>query len=60
MKTRSRARRGIALGVGVTLITSGIAGLTATHGNAASKITSALAIIAGLAFLTMARSKAST
>ena len=57
MKTRSRARRGVALGVAVVLILSGIAGLTAAHGVAASKITSALAILVGLGFLNMARQK---
>ncbi len=60
MKTRSRARRGVALGVAVVLITSGIAGVTATHGVAAAKITSALAILVGLGFLNMARAKRSS
>jgi hypothetical protein len=59
MRTRSRARRGIALGVGVALIIGGIAGLSAAHGVAASKVTSAIAIVAGLVFLTMARSRKS-
>lgn len=59
MKTRSRASRCIALGVGATLIIGGIAGLTATHGIAIAKVTSALSIVAGLAFLSRARSKRS-
>jgi ABC-type xylose transport system permease subunit len=59
MAERSRARRCVALGIAVTLIIGGIAGLTASHGIAASKITSAIAIIAGLVFLNMARSRRS-
>jgi hypothetical protein len=59
MRTRSRARRCIALGVGATLIIGGVAGLTAAHGIAAGKVTSAISIVAGLVFLSMARSKRS-
>ncbi len=59
MKERTKGRRLIALVVAVVLITSGVAGLAVAHGPAASKITSALAIVAGLVFLNMARSKRS-
>jgi hypothetical protein len=59
MRTRTRGGRVVALAIAVVLIIGGIAGLAATHGPAASKITSAIAIVAGLVFLNMARSKRS-
>ncbi len=59
MKTRSRAQRGVSLGIAVVLITGGIAGVSAAHGLTISKFASALAILAGLVFLKNSRSKIS-